>query len=358
MTAPTALTNGQSLKAALAKATADGSVQSFDPNDLWIYGIDAPEGFEVAPESNFIDADSSRHDRLDRALVQSIMDHGVVDPVLFRAHEGRAVVVDGRRRVLHARQANIELVAAKKTPVRVRAILDGGSQADDVTAREHALIANIFAVKHSPIAEAKLAKSLMAEYTRPTTEGGLALSVADATRRCCATFGFTRPTLGNRLMLLELEPAVQKAIESGKIGAMAGLKMIGKTPEEQGVMLAAAVAAGADGSTHGTATAAAAAGTRGTADPDADKPLSAKRLKQFLETDAAQNLEPLVLKTIRAVLGMISLKAVPGLKACENEIFAREAEDQHDRDLKTELAKKNAARKAKAKVQPAELATE
>lgn len=337
----------EAIKAATADAQASGTVYSYDPNDLWVYGVDAPEGFEIPPTTNFADTDTERLKRIDAAMVDSMVNvnpdtglpTGVVMPIKIRIHEGRPVVTNGRRRVLHARAANERQVKAKLPTIRVDAVLDL-SAGDTVSAREQALTANTFAVSHSPVQQAIAAKDLVERYI------GQGMSKPDAEKRVAAALGFTKQTLANRFKLLELEPEVQKAIDAGKIGAMAGLKLHGQDPEKQREGLKFALEhAEAQGSTHGTADAAAKA-TR-EKDPNAPIALPLKTIRAMLATDAAKQLDPLIVKTMRALLGETALTTVKGLKGCLDEVWAAESEAEEEKAAREKAKNLTAARKAR-----------
>lgn len=328
------------------------NVFACNPEDIWVYGIDTPEGFEVTPNSNFVDTDSARHTKLDKAMVESIEADGVINPVLVRMHEGRYVAVDGRRRIVHARQANINLAKAGKTTRKIVAVLETGG--DDDSAREHAIIANAFAQKHSPIQEALLARNLTEQYV---SKGA---SENDASKRAAEVFGFTAQTLKNRLKLLDLEPETQKAIDSGKIGPAAGAKLLGMEREAQLEALAKMLEyANATGSSYGAASLVNGQAPRpgtdetgGSANPDSGggedkpKPLSAKMIARLLATEAAANLDPVASRVLQHILGNKGAAQIKGLKACYDEVMAAEAELEHEKEMQ---AKARAARELRKK---------
>lgn len=70
---------------------------------------------------------------IDEAMVLNIMAVGVLEPVIVRKRENEPIVIDGRRRVKHAREANRRLAKAGKETVMVPTIVRRGDEADAYT---------------------------------------------------------------------------------------------------------------------------------------------------------------------------------------------------------------------------------
>lgn len=94
-----------------------------DPSTLYI---------ETDPSKPFCDAHSNALD-LEEALVRNIQKYGVKEPIVVKKDDdGRAVVVDGRRRTRHAIEANRRLVEEGATQLRVPVIPHTMAQAEQI----------------------------------------------------------------------------------------------------------------------------------------------------------------------------------------------------------------------------------
>jgi ParB family chromosome partitioning protein len=89
----------------LHQAIAGRRLNAFavDPDNLIIIGLDTDDG----PEHPLYDERVKLP--LDESTVLNIMAIGVKEPVLVRKTDGNPEVVDGRRRTMHAREANRRL---------------------------------------------------------------------------------------------------------------------------------------------------------------------------------------------------------------------------------------------------------
>lgn len=92
-------------KKAFDVQTAEGF--KFDPADLVIAGIDTDDG----PGHPLCKPLRNKRP-LDEAFVQSIIDNGVITPVIIRKVDDRAFIVEGRQRTRGAREANRRLAEA------------------------------------------------------------------------------------------------------------------------------------------------------------------------------------------------------------------------------------------------------
>ncbi len=138
-------------------------------------------------------------------LAESIRRHGVIQPITVRLQgNGTYQIISGERRVRAARMAGLEEI-----PAYVR-------HTDDHSLLELALIENIQRADLNPI-EIALAYQRMIEE--------LGIRQEDVARRV----GKKRATVTNYLRLLQLSPAVQRAILDGRLSmgharVLAGLK--------------------------------------------------------------------------------------------------------------------------------------
>jgi ParB family chromosome partitioning protein len=126
-------------------------------------------------------------------LAESIRAQGVVQPVLVRPRaEGGWELIAGERRWRAAREAGVATV-----PAVVR-------QADDRDSLLLALIENVAREQLSPVEEARAYAALVDEF---------ALSLGDVADRV----GRSKPSVSNRLRLLELPDDVLGMVERGEL---------------------------------------------------------------------------------------------------------------------------------------------
>lgn len=144
-------------------------------------------------------------------LVQSILAHGVVQPVVVRPRGERYELLVGERRWRAARKAGLATV-----PAVVRA-------ADPVKMLELALIENLQRSDLNPLEEAQAYHRLMQEF-------GLSQEAV------AAAVGKKRPTVANLLRLLELPEEVQALVAAGRISTGHAKALLGLGPAEQKVL--------------------------------------------------------------------------------------------------------------------------
>ncbi len=145
--------------------------------------------------------------RIDEAaleqLAMSISEHGIIQPILVTETLDGYQLIAGERRVRAAQIAGLDRV-----PAIVRQ-LAGPAQL------EVAIVENVQREDLDPIEEARAYRQLIDEFQLSQEE-------------VAAKVGKARSTVANTLRLLELEPAVQEAIQAGSITegharALAGL---------------------------------------------------------------------------------------------------------------------------------------
>jgi ParB family chromosome partitioning protein len=126
-------------------------------------------------------------------LAESIRSQGVVQPILVRPREaGGWELIAGERRWRAAREAGVATV-----PAVVR-------QADDRDSLLLALVENVAREQLSPVEEARAYAALVDEF---------ALSLGDVAERV----GRSKPSVSNRLRLLELPDDVLAMVERGEL---------------------------------------------------------------------------------------------------------------------------------------------
>lgn len=164
----------------------------------------------------------------DTGTVANIKFHGVHTPITVRKNGDYIEVVAGRRRVINAREANVELKTEGKEEVRVPCVLAKGEDADLlgilISENEHRR-------EDTPMARARKLKKLLA-MGRTEEEASI-------------VFGVTKQAVKNWVKLLDLTSKVQKAVDNGKLSASAAIELHSLSHEEQEAKLDEAIAAAA-----------------------------------------------------------------------------------------------------------------
>jgi len=127
-------------------------------------------------------------------LKESILSHGVLEPIIVRPVEGRYELVVGERRWRAAQLAGLRTIPAVVRPL------------SDREAMEMALVENLQREDLNPIEEAEAYRRLMEEFQLTQEQ------VADRV-------GKKRSTVANRLRLLEIEPELRAEIAAGRLSA-------------------------------------------------------------------------------------------------------------------------------------------
>ncbi len=81
-----------------------------------------PDKLTIITDPNHALYDERINLPLDEAMVRNIMHYGVRVPVSIRIEDDKAVVIDGRQRVMHCREANKRLRERGEEPLMVRAM--------------------------------------------------------------------------------------------------------------------------------------------------------------------------------------------------------------------------------------------
>jgi len=211
-----------------------------DPDDVILVGKD----IKCSHEHELYDP--RVHDDPDPAMVKNIIRVGVKKPILVRKVGDDIQVVDGRRRVINCREANIELAIDKKEEKRVPCMLEKGK---DDELFETMIAANCFSKTPSPEQNAKMLKRFLA--------------FPDKTEKDAAeVFGVDIKTIGNWKKMENLAPEVIEAIEKKEISATAASQLVRLPPKKQKAKLAEAKKATPKGKRVKVATIAKKAGTK------------------------------------------------------------------------------------------------
>lgn len=125
-------------------------------------------------------------------LVASILEHGILQPVIVRPHGNRYQLVSGERRLTAARRASLTHV-----PALVR-------EYDDLQMLEISIVENIQREDITPLEAAAAYKRLMEEFH--LTQEQVALKL-----------GKSRPAVANTLRLLNLPSNIMESLSRGDI---------------------------------------------------------------------------------------------------------------------------------------------
>jgi ParB family chromosome partitioning protein len=152
-------------------------------------------------------------------LAASIAAHGVLQPIIVTETIDGYRLVAGERRLRAAQLAGLE---------RIPAVIRQATEQDQL---ELALVENLQRADLNPMEAARAYCELRDQFG--LTNEAIAERVGKA-----------RPTISNTLRLLDLQPEVQRAIETGQISEGHGRAMLGLAATGQHELLALAIARG------------------------------------------------------------------------------------------------------------------
>jgi ParB family chromosome partitioning protein len=277
----------------------DGKRESMfrvDPETLTIIGIDTEDG----PEHQLWDERIKLP--LNEAMVLNIMELGVREPIVVvvqgKGDDRVAVVVDGRQRVRHAREANKRLVKRGDPALQVPVIAEKGMSENE----QQMLSASLNEIRQDDPVMTKAAKA-----ARFRGRGQSTSQIANA-------FGVTDQTVTLWLSINSLSDSVKDAIAAGTITPTAAGQLAGLKPEEQKAALVELVQeAEASGEkvtvTHAKTKAKAKKGGSPTAAPP-----KRRVLRRVIE-NGAKVLSEDFLAGVRFAIGDLNPKSIKGLTA-------------------------------------------
>jgi len=176
--------------------------------------------------------DERVHNAPQERMVRSIMVKGVRVPIIIvkNPETGATEVVDGRQRVINAREANRRLVAQGDEPVQVPGVVQkyvgNGADLADVM-----VLTNELRDSDTPTNRARKMQRL-ADFGRDEEAIGL-------------VFGCSAQTVRATLGVLDLSADARKALDAGQV-TMSQAKQLAKlTPDEQRAKVAELIQAGA-----------------------------------------------------------------------------------------------------------------
>jgi ParB family chromosome partitioning protein len=261
-----------------------------DPEDLVVVGFDTKDG----PEHPLYDERVNLP--LEESMVCNLMVHGVLEPVLVRKNGDVAEVVAGRRRVLHAREANKRLKKQGSELLRVPCFVKRG---DDGALMGVSISEN--EIRRDDVLSAKADK--LRRY----------LATGKSEKDAAVAFGVSHQTIKNWGKLSDLSREVVKAIENGDVPASAGYSLAELPRDEQREKLAELLKSGSTTVRAAKSATKAAKAKRNGEKTDFEPP--GKRLinKVLRFNDKADVLNGDFLKGVKWVLGDIGPTSIAGL---------------------------------------------
>ena len=195
-----------------------------NPNDLIIIGVDVTEGPELALLDERITAD------LSDTLCADINERGVLQPVLCRRTEAGMQVVDGRRRVLHAREVN-SIRAKQGLPlIKVPVVIQ---DMEDLSALEAALSLNCNRLAEDPIGLSFKIKQLV-----DTISGGNKREYPKALRRASIACNLSEQMVRNYVAIAGMASEAHDAFRLDKVSLSQLIVLASLDKEAQKVAVA------------------------------------------------------------------------------------------------------------------------
>jgi len=186
------------------------NVFMMDPDAVTVVGHDTEDGVDHVLYDPRIKLP------LDEGLVRNIQVYGVLEPIIGQTDGDRTLVVDGRRRVLHAREARKRQKAAGEQEVLVPVWFKKG---EDQYLFGVSRSANAMRKDDGPISNARSAQRM--------------IDMGASEAEVAVVFGVKLQTLKSWTNLLDLAPRVKAAVERGAVGVEAANALVGLSKEDQ-----------------------------------------------------------------------------------------------------------------------------
>lgn len=288
----------------MSKNALDGkrmNMFGYDPDEFTIIGIDTDDG----PEHTLYDV-TFRHE-IDEGMVLNIMELGVLDPVIVTKEPDdsergyRILVVNGRRRVIHAREAKKRMARlGEPGSVCVPVVLKKGS---DNLLEKVSLATNFVRMDDTTMGKADRAVKMLYR------NGGDYAEVAIA-------IGATVKTVQTYEKLMGLSTKVRKAVDAGYLSATAASKLSDLSKADQDSELAKLLEASGGKRVSTSQAKSAAAKKNGKAESTAPKKRTLKKLVEYYE-EMEETEEPELpfgfIQGVKFALGMVGSDDVDGL---------------------------------------------
>lgn len=287
---------------------------SVHPEHLIIIGLDTDDG----PEHPLYDERIKLP--LDEKMVLNIAALGVQVPVLTqKLDDGRIVVLDGRQRVRHAREANAR--AARAGGEWMRVPVAAPKRADTGRAVSVMISANEFRTDDDVVTKAKKARRLQEDFGMKPAEIATLYKVSDQAVR-------------GWLKLGEADDSLLEQVQAGAISATAAGHMAALPQEAQKVKAAEikekakTAPKSKNGKSKKVTVKSARTEAKVTKAPEGDfiEPPSRRVLRKLVEDGKASGINEDFLKGVAFCLGEMRPDRVAGLKAFTEEAIMTKAE--------------------------------
>jgi len=265
---------------------------ALDPYKLTIVGHDTDDG----PEHPLYD------ERIKLPLEQSMIANfralGVKNPIrVHKTSDGKLIVVDGRRRVLHAREANRQLAREGEPELEVPVLQEKGSNEDlemtSISLNEHRV---------QDEATTKAAKAV--RMLRRTQDNYNAVAIA---------FGVEVVTIKRWEKFQDLPCNVTKAVADGKITMSAAIKLYGLEDDDLNLALQELEQVGRP--TVEAAERIAKTRKNGGSAPTPPKAPKKTLLRKLTKIEDAEGVSDDFLNAVRWVLGEMETSEIEGLES-------------------------------------------
>lgn len=282
-----------------------------------------PEDIVLVTDKEHPLYDRRVHNAPQEPLVASIMTFGVKVPVIVRNEDGKALVVDGRQRVINAREANKRLRAEGSVPHKIKAMVESRGSTD-IDSMGVMVLTN----------EHRSADELMNKADKAFRM----LETGADEKRVATAFGVTVNTLRSWLTLRGASAPVKKAVEAGIVSASAAAAIAKLPKAEQEKHLAklqeAAPATGKRAGKVSARTAKAAVSGK----PAITRP-TAREIERVLSYAHIAELDCTVEDALNWALGTQTAQEVFGLTLQDMEESLRQTDKSDDTAATTAVAK-------------------
>lgn len=285
-------------KRTLSGEASRSNIYNMDPSAIVIPGYDNDD----KPDDAKVLYDERIGREVPTWLIDSIDELGVLEPILVHKTEDQIEVVAGQFRVRATREVNKRRKRRGLEACLVPCVRKAGSTGELF---EMKLAENELRTEDPPLTKAVKAERYITLYGK--TE-------KDAAR----AFGVLPETVRGWRSLLTLPPKIQKAVETGRIGATSGahLASIGDA-EKQVAAFEDLMAKGKDRASTGEVAHAARKAKAATKDDDTTPPQARRVIRKLIEAQAKGTIElnEGFIDALRWVIGEVSDRKINGLGA-------------------------------------------
>lgn len=278
----------------------------FDPNEITIIGgLNMPEGGVEGVDNDATDGpgyDARILKPLSERFVQSIIDEGILQPVILRKNgKNGKLVVDGRNRVRGAR------VASKRVgrPIMVPCLYHDGTDHDFLKKQ---VVANEYRDEDFFANKAKKAADLR--------------KYGSSDEEIAASMNCTVANVKNYFKYFELDASVQEAMKKGFLTGSAAIKLVDLPREEQAQALEELLEEAKKNGSGKVKMKAAAATAKGrsSGQPAVVRP-GIRVMGKVIAHEKAEELPEGFVLGIRWAMGDMPPEKIKGLKSILNELF-------------------------------------